>query len=86
MNKISLHSARVTKGSRTYFFDAKVSIYGVPYVTITETKSKFGNYDRNRIMIFREDLSDFVDAFAKCAKAIEKIQNARVYPAKELKP
>ena len=64
MDKMSeVYSSRIRKGSRTYFFDVRRNGKGDYFLTITECKKANNSVERHRIMIFEEDMSDFLDAF-----------------------
>ncbi len=61
-----LFSERVKVGKRTYFFDVKENIRGEKYLFITESKKgEDGNFIRNRILIFNEDMEKFLEGFNK---------------------
>jgi hypothetical protein len=57
-----LASARVSAGSRTYFFDLKESQNGVRYLVISESREGKTGYEHHRVMVFEEHL----DAFCAC--------------------
>jgi len=57
-NRRELYSDRVSAGSRTYFFDVKVTKEGEKYLTISEVNSR-GNHIQ--IMIFEEYAAGFQD-------------------------
>ena len=57
-----LYNNRIYAGSRTYFFDVKVSSDGTKYLTITEARHAEGDtFTKNRIMIFEEHIEEFLD-------------------------
>ena len=58
-----IFSSKITKGSRNYFFDIKISERGGHYMTITESKKTGDEFERHRIMVFEEDMQDFEDLF-----------------------
>jgi len=60
-----IFSSKITKGSRTYFFDIKQNERREFYMTITESKKSGDEFERRRIMIFEEDIQDFADLFQK---------------------
>ncbi len=56
---------------RTYFLDVKEAKNGSKYLIFTESrKNKEGKFDRQRIMIFKDDLQAVLDAFRKAAPEI----------------
>lgn len=57
--KKELFSEQVHAGNHTYFFDIKESKEGAKYLTITESKKVGESHERNRIMIFEEDIISF---------------------------
>ena len=62
MNENDLYSNKITKGLRTYFFDIKKSKKGELYLKISESKKAENYFEHHRLMIFDEDLNDFVEA------------------------
>ena len=60
-----IFSSKITKGSRTYFFDIKQNERREFYMTITESKKSGDEFERRRIMVFEEDIQDFADLFQK---------------------
>ncbi len=62
---------KISAWQRTYFLDVKESKKGSKYLVFTESKkNKEGKFDRQRIMIFKDDLQAVVDAFKKVAPEI----------------
>jgi len=72
-----IFSSKISKGSRTYFFDIKINERGDHYLTITESKKSGNDFERRRIMVFEEDIQDFEDAFQKILVQFKK--NARTF-------
>ena len=58
-----IFSSKISKGSRTYFFDIKINERGDHYMTITESKKSGDEFERRRIMVFEENMQDFEDLF-----------------------
>ena len=59
---------RIQAWQRTYFLDVKESKTGSKYLIFTESrKNKEGKFDRQRIMIFKDDLTAVFDALKKVA-------------------
>ena len=54
-------SEMLKAGSKTYFFDIKESELGDLYLIITESKKTESGFDHYRLMIFEENMKDFVD-------------------------
>ena len=69
-----IFSSKITKGPRTYFFDIRKNERGDYYLTITETKKSFsGNdFERRRIMVFEEDMLDFVESLQVTLDELKK--------------
>ena len=51
----------IRAGSRTYFFDVKKSVKGDKYLTICESRKVDGEFQRNTIMIFADDIQNFFE-------------------------
>ncbi|MGE0566853.1 MAG: DUF3276 family protein [Bacteroidia bacterium] len=63
-----LYSKSVRAGKRTYFFDVKSTKSNEYYLTITESKKRFGNdgkfyYEKHKIFLYKEDFEKFSDGF-----------------------
>jgi DNA transposition AAA+ family ATPase len=63
MDNGEIYTKQIQAGSRTYFFDIKKTEIGDLYFNITETRKTSSGYDRHRIIIFDEDVHNFVEAF-----------------------
>lgn len=61
-----IYTEKISAGSRTYFFDIKKSIKEDEYIVISENKKKDdGTYESHKIIIFKEDLEKFSEAFIR---------------------
>ena len=84
-----LFSKSVRAGKRTYFFDVKSTRENDYYLTITESKKRFGTdgkftYEKHKIFLYKEDFEKFVDGLHE---AIEHIrENAPKVAAPALEP
>ena len=59
---------KIPAWQRTYFIYVKESKKGSKYLIFTESKkNQEGKFDRQRIMIFKDDLQAVVDALKKVA-------------------
>jgi len=59
-----LFSTRVSTEGRTYFFNVKENRMGDIFLTIVESKpTEADNFDRRSIVIFRDDVKEFIKAF-----------------------
>jgi hypothetical protein len=68
----------VRAGKRTYFFDVKSTRANDYYLTITESKRKFGDdgtpvYEKHKIFLYREDFEKFMDGFNECTSKISAL-------------
>lgn len=64
--KGDLFSKSVRAGKRTYFFDVKSTRGNDYYLTITESKKRFGEdgkffYEKHKIFLYKEDFEKFLD-------------------------
>ena len=68
MNNKEIFSVQIRAGKRTYFFDLKETSNEKRYVIIKESKKleNEGEFLRNQIMIFEED----IEAFGNCLNKI----------------
>jgi len=64
------YSGRLSTGSRTYFFDVKHSDAGGVRLEVSESKKVNGKFERNRIVIFSDDASKFVEEMLKAVSAM----------------
>jgi hypothetical protein len=68
-----LFSTKMTCEGRTYFFNVKENRMGDVFLTIVESKpTETEAFDRRSIVIFRENLQDFLKAFQGALKYMEK--------------
>jgi hypothetical protein len=59
-----LFSSRVGCEGRTYFFNVKENRMGDMFLTVVESKpTETEGFERRSVVIFREDLADFLKAF-----------------------
>ncbi len=57
-------------GKRTYFFDVRTTRKNDYYLTITESKKRFGRdghfyFDKHKLFVYREDFGKFLDALSE---------------------
>ena len=76
MNEKEIYSDRLTKGNRTYFFDIKKNDYGDLYLKISERKKTENGFDHYRLMVFEEDMNDFIEAFDKLLNKFKELKEA----------
>ena len=65
-----LFSKAVKAGKRTYFFDVKSTRGNDYYLTITESKKRFGTdgkftYEKHKIFLYKEDFNKFIKALGE---------------------
>ena len=74
-----LFSKAVKAGKRTYFFDVKSTRGNDYYLTITESKKRFGTdgkftYEKHKIFLYKEDFEKFMAGLNESIEVIK--QNA----------
>jgi hypothetical protein len=68
-----IYSTTVGLPNRTYFFNVKENRLGDLYLNIVESKNKdSGGFERQSVVLFAEDLSDFLRGFDESLRALEK--------------
>ncbi|MEX0986328.1 MAG: DUF3276 family protein [Bacteroidales bacterium] len=77
-----IHSKVVRAGKRTYFFDVKATRRNDYYLTITESKKRFGRdgkffYEKHKLFLYKEDFDKFADSLKE---VIEFIREANPQP------
>ncbi len=77
MAENEIYSDKITKGSRTYFFDIKKSEKGDLYLKISESKKTTSGFEHHRLMVFDEDLKDFVEALKKSLTKFKELKEPK---------
>lgn len=73
-----LFSTRVTCNGRTYFFNVKENRMGDMFLTVVESKpTESEGFERRSVVVFREDMQEFVKAFQGALSFMEKPEEAR---------
>ena len=72
-----LFSKAVRAGKRTYFFDVKSTRGNDYYLTITESKKRFGQdgkffYEKHKIFLYKEDFEKFLDGLNEAVDHIKE--------------
>ena len=68
-----LFSTRVLLPNRTYFFNVKESRMGDLYLNIVESKNRDeGGFDRQSVILFADDLQEFLKGFDESLRILEK--------------
>jgi hypothetical protein len=73
-----LFSTRVILPNRTYFFNVKENRMGDLYLNIVESKNREeGGFDRQSVILFAEDLQEFLKGFDESLRVLEKAVRAQ---------
>ncbi len=72
-----LFSKAVKAGKRTYFFDFKSTRGNDYYLTITESKKRFGDdgkftYEKHKIFLYKEDFEKFMEGLNESIDIIKE--------------
>ena len=68
-----LFSTKVSLQNRTYFFNVKENRLGDLYLNMVESKNRDeGGFERQSIILFAEDLQEFLQGFDESLKVLEK--------------
>jgi len=78
MEHTELYTQKLVKGKRTYFFDVKQTEQKDFYLTITESKRSVDGFVRNNVMVFEEDIEDFMVSFTQCLASYHKLKEAHL--------
>ena len=70
----------VRAGKRTYFFDVRATKNRDYYLTITESKKKFGDngsavYQKHKLFLYKEDFEKFAEAFSETVNKVIELNN-----------
>ena len=73
-----IFSKAVRAGKRTYFFDVKSTRGNDYYLTITESKKRFGDdgkffYEKHKLFLYKEDFEKFAEGFTEVIAHIKTI-------------
>jgi hypothetical protein len=75
-----LFSNRVMLPNRTYFFNVKENRMGDIYLNIVESKNReTGGFDRQSIVLFADDLQEFLKGFDESLRVMEKTVREKRY-------
>jgi hypothetical protein len=73
-----IFSKAVRAGKRTYFFDVKSTKGNDYYLTITESKKRFGDdgkffYEKHKLFLYKEDFEKFAEGLNEAVAHIKSI-------------
>jgi hypothetical protein len=73
-----IFSKSVRAGKRTYFFDVKSTKGNDYYLTITESKKRFGEdgkffYEKHKLFLYKEDFEKFAEGLNEAVAYIKSI-------------
>ena len=70
-----LFSTKVSLQNRTYFFNVKENRMNDLYLNIVESKNReTGGFERQSVIVFADDLRDFLKGFDESLKVMEKAE------------
>lgn len=72
-----IFSKAVRAGKRTYFFDVKATRRNDYYLTLTESKKRFGRdgqpyFEKHKIFLYKEDFEKFSEGLAEVIEFIKE--------------
>ncbi len=66
-------STQLANDKRTYFFNVKENRFGNLFINVVESKKhSTDGFERQSVIIFEEDLNDFVREFQKAVDFVKK--------------
>ncbi len=80
-----IHSNVVRAGKRTYFFDVKATKRNDYYLTITESKKRFGRdgkffYEKHKLFLYKEDFDKFANSLNEVIEFIREANPQMIDP------
>ena|ERR1035437_8829894 len=78
MEHTELYTQKLTRGKRSYFFDIKQTEQKDFYIKITESKPSNNGFEHYRVMVFEEDIEDFMVSFTQCLASYHKLKEAQL--------
>ena len=90
VDREEIFSKVVRAGKRTYFFDVKATKGNDYYLTITESKKRFGEdgkffYEKHKLFLYKEDFEKFIEGLDETVNHIKTNSPAVSAPAAESK-
>ncbi|MCL2801342.1 MAG: DUF3276 family protein [Treponema sp.] len=78
-----IFSQKVILPNRTYFFNVKENRLGDLYLNIVESKNRDnGGFDRQSVILFADDLQEFLKGFEESLKVLEKATREKRHSGK----
>ena len=79
-----IFSTRVILPNRTYFFNVKENRMGDLYLNVVESKNReAGGFDRQSVILFADDLQEFLKGFDESLRVLEKAVREKRRPGGE---
>jgi hypothetical protein len=79
-----IFSTRVILPNRTYFFNVKENRMGDLYLNVVESKNReTGGFDRQSVILFADDLQEFLKGFDESLRVLEKAVREKRRPSGE---
>ena len=73
-----IFTTKVALENRTYFFNVKENRLGDLYLNIVESKNRdAGGFERQSIILFSEDMKEFLTGFDESLKVLEKAEREK---------
>lgn len=74
-----IFSKAVKAGKRTYFFDVRSTRGNDFYLTLTESKKRFGqdgkfSYEKHKLFLYKEDFEKFVEGLNETIAKIDELK------------
>ncbi len=84
-----IFSKAVRAGKRTYFFDVKATRRNDYFLTLTESKKRFGRdgqpfFEKHKIFLYKEDFDKFSDGLAEVIEFIKDANPVLLEKAPEI--
>lgn len=85
VDREEIFSKVVRAGKRTYFFDVKATKGNDYYLTITESKKRFGEdgkffYEKHKLFLYKEDFEKFTEGLGETIDYIKANSSATTEP------
>ncbi len=78
-----IYSNAVKAGKRTYFFDVKATRNHDYYLTITESKKRFGDdgqpsFEKHKLFLYKEDFEKFEEGLEEAIRVVKAALNGEL--------